>query len=60
MSTDEKYLAAAYVVVLVVVLAWAGILSLKVGRLQRELEELARLAHLSRSRREEREGAPVG
>ena len=60
MSTDEKYLAAAYVVVLVVVLAWAGILSLKVGRLQRELEELARLAHPSRSRREEREGASVG
>jgi hypothetical protein len=59
-STGEKYLAAAYVVLLVAVLAWAAILSLKVARLQREAEELARLAQARRSREGERAEAPVG
>ena len=60
MSTGEKYLAAAYVVVLVAVLAWAGILSLKVARLQRDAEEIARLARTPRARTDEREEARVG
>lgn len=34
------YLAAAYVVVLVTVVAWIGIVALKLGRLQRALAEL--------------------
>jgi hypothetical protein len=59
-STGEKYLAAAYVVLLLAVLAWAAILSLKVMRLQRETEELARLATRRRSGEPEREEAPVG
>jgi hypothetical protein len=59
-STGEKYLAAAYVVLLVAVLAWAAILSLKVARLQREAEELARLAQTRRSREGDRSEARVG
>jgi hypothetical protein len=59
-STGDKYLAAAYVVVLVAVLAWAGILSLKVARLQRDAEEIARLAEGPRRRTDEREEAHVG
>ena len=58
MSTGEKYLAAAYLVLLVAVLAWAAILSLKVTRLQREAEELARLAQSRRPVATEE--APVG
>jgi hypothetical protein len=60
MSTGEKYLAAAYVVLLVAVLAWAAILSLKVARLQREAEELARLAQARRAPESEHAEAPVG
>ena len=60
MSTGEKYLAAAYLVLLVAVLAWAGILSLKVARLQREAEELARLARGTPAPAPEREETPVG
>ena len=41
MSTGDKYLAAAYVVVLVAVLAWVAIVSLKLMRLQREIDEAA-------------------
>jgi hypothetical protein len=60
MSTGDKYLAAAYVVVLVAVLAWVTIVSLKLGRLQRELDELAGRAHERRERESERETAAVG
>jgi hypothetical protein len=44
MSTEDKYVAAAYLVVFVVVLAWVLIMATKLGRLQRETEELAELA----------------
>jgi CcmD family protein len=44
MSTGEKYLAAAYVVVLGVVLAYVVIIAAKLGRLERELGELSELA----------------
>jgi CcmD family protein len=44
MSTGEKYLAAAYVVVLGVVLVYVVIIAAKLGRLERELEELTELA----------------
>ena len=57
MSTEEKYVAAAYLVIFAVVLAYVVIISLKLQRLERELAELADLA---RDRKEEREAVPVG
>ena len=49
MSSGEKYVAAAYLVVFVGVLAWVAIIASKLARLQREVAELVELA---RSRRE--------
>ncbi len=59
MSSAEKYVLAAYVVVLAAVLAYLLIISLKVSRLERELGELARLAQERRAE-PEREEAVVG
>ena len=44
MSTEEKYVAAAYLVVFVVLLAYVLIIGMKLQRLERELAELAKLA----------------
>ena len=44
MSTAEKYVTAAYLVVFLAVLAYVLIMSLKVGRLEREVAELERVA----------------
>jgi hypothetical protein len=44
MSTGEKYLAAAYLVVFAAVLVWVVLIALKLGRIERELAELARIA----------------
>ena len=44
MTSAEKYVAAAYLVVFAVVLVYVLIMALKVARLQRELAELAVLA----------------
>jgi hypothetical protein len=43
-STGEKYLAAAYLVVFGAVLVYLVIISLKVTRLERDLAELTELA----------------
>jgi CcmD family protein len=43
-STAEKYVTAAYLVVFLAVLAYVLIMSLKVSRLEREVAELERLA----------------
>jgi CcmD family protein len=43
-STGEKYLAAAYLVVFAAVLLYLVIISLKVTRLERDLTELTELA----------------
>lgn len=43
MSTGEKYLWAAYLVVFATVLVYVVLISLKVGRLERELTALAEL-----------------
>jgi CcmD family protein len=51
-SSGEKYVAAAYLVVFVGVLAWVAIIAAKLGRLSREVEELVELA-----RRRERDAA---
>lgn len=44
MSSGEKYLAAAYIVLLAVVLAYVVIISAKLSRLERELGELVEFA----------------
>jgi cell division protein FtsL len=41
MSAAEKYVAAAYLVVFVVVVAWLAIMAAKLTRLQNEVAELA-------------------
>ena len=61
MTTAEKYVAAAYLVVFAVVLAYVLIISLKLVRLEREVEELTELARQRRARVEApREATPVG
>ena len=57
MSTEEKYVAAAYLVIFGVVLAYVVIIALKLQRLERELSELAELA---RTKQEERRAVAVG
>jgi CcmD family protein len=43
-STGEKYLAAAYLVVFGTVLLYVVLIALKLGRIERELAALAELA----------------
>jgi CcmD family protein len=43
-STEEKYVAAVYLVVFVVLLAYVFIIALKLQRLERELTELVEAA----------------
>ncbi|MDX6412964.1 MAG: hypothetical protein QOH23_374 [Gaiellaceae bacterium] len=57
MTSEEKYVAAAYLVIFAFVLAYVVIIALKLQRLERELAELAELA---KERRDEREVAHVG
>ena len=52
MSSGEKYVAAAYLVVFGGVLAWVAIIAAKLARLSREVDELVELA-----RRRERDAA---
>jgi CcmD family protein len=56
-TSEEKYVAAAYLVIFAFVLAYVVIIGLKLQRLERELAELAELA---KERQEEREVAHVG
>ena len=44
MTTEEKYVAAAYLVVFVVLLVYVVIMSAKVARLERTLAELVERA----------------
>jgi len=44
LSSGEKYVAAAYVVFLALVLAYLGIMAAKLSRLEREVVALAELA----------------
>jgi CcmD family protein len=44
MSTEEKYVAAAYLVVFAFVLVYLVIMALKLSRLDREVGELTELA----------------
>jgi type II secretory pathway component PulM len=61
-SSGERYVLAAYAVVLATVLLYLVIIALKVSRLERDLGELARLARERAAEREEpaREEAAVG
>jgi len=59
-TAEEKYVAAAYLVVFLGVLLYVLIISTKLSRLEREVEELARLARRRRERDEEREEVTVG
>ena len=62
MTTAEKYVTAAYLVVLAVVLLYVVLYSFRLSRLEREVRELAE--HTGRAKREaapdaEREREPV-
>ena len=48
MTNEEKYVAAAYLVVFAVVLLYFVIMALQVSRLEREVSELADLARKRR------------
>ena len=48
MTSGEKYVAAAYLVVFVGVLGWVAIIAAKLARLQREVGELVELARRRR------------
>ncbi|MBA2476724.1 MAG: CcmD family protein [Actinobacteria bacterium] len=56
--SGERYVAAAYVVVLVAVLAYVAIIAAKLGRIDRELDELTALARERQA--PEREPVRVG
>jgi type II secretory pathway component PulM len=49
MTPGEKYVAAAYAVVLLAVLLWVAIIATKLVRLERELSELTTMARRSPS-----------
>jgi CcmD family protein len=60
-TAAEKYVAAAYAVVFLVVLAYVLIIALKLARLDRELGELTeRLRERQSVEAEQRERVPVG
>jgi hypothetical protein len=60
MTTAERYVAAAYLVVLVVLLAYVLIITLKLARLERETAELAERALERAATPESREEVPIG
>lgn len=60
MTTSEKYVTAAYLVVLGAVLLYVVIYAFRMARLQREVAELAELAAGGREREPERERERVG
>jgi hypothetical protein len=49
MSTGEKYVAAAYAVVLAAVVVYVAIISFKLARFEREITELTELARKRRA-----------
>ena len=57
MSTGEKYLTAAYLVFLALVLIYVAIMVRRLGRLERDLEELRELAAKREEAREREEVA---
>ncbi len=60
-TTAEKYVAAAYGIVFLIVLVYVLIIALKLGRLERELDELTgQIRERREAEREQREQVPVG
>ena len=53
MSSQEKYVAAAYLVVLLVVLVYVLLMAAKLSRLGRDVEELTELVRDRKQRGEE-------
>lgn len=60
MTTEEKYVAAAYLVIFAVVLAYVVIIAFKLQRLERELTELTDLARAKRSVDDEQKAVAIG
>jgi CcmD family protein len=60
MTNAEKYVAAAYLVVFVVVLAYVLIIATKLQRLERELAELTELARARDAEEPQRKAVAVG
>ena len=60
-TAAEKYVAAAYGIVFLVVLVYVLIIALKLGRLERDLDELTgQVRERRESELERREKVPVG
>jgi CcmD family protein len=59
-TNAEKYVAAAYLVVFVVVLAYVLIIATKLPRLEREVAELTELARAREAKEPERKAIAVG
>ena len=59
MSTGEKYLLAAYLVFLALVLVYVVIMATRLGRMERSLQELRRLAAEREETERERDPEPV-
>jgi signal transduction histidine kinase len=60
MTSAERYVAAAYLVVLIALLAYLLIITLKVARLERDAADLAERALARAKESEAREEVPVG
>jgi CcmD family protein len=59
-TAAEKYVAAAYLVVFVVVLAYVLIIATKLARLEREVAELTKLAQRRVEQQPERKAVAIG
>jgi len=59
-TAAEKYVAGAYLVVFVVVLAYVLIIATKLARLEREVAELTELARERRAQEPERKAVALG
>ena len=60
-TTAEKYVAAAYGIVFLIVLVYVLVIALKLGRLERELDELTgQVRERREAEREQRKQVPVG
>jgi CcmD family protein len=60
MTTAEKYVAGAYLVVFVVVLLYVVIIAAKLQRLEREVAELEQRARETQDEEPERKAVAVG
>ena len=60
MTSAEQYVAAAYLVVFVLVLAYVLIIATKLQRLEREVAELTELARARETKEPERKAVAVG